>query len=330
VDDDAVPPFIPAGPEFRVNTTTPNRQQDAAVAADQFGNFVVVWASDDGVVDGWNVRARRYTADGAPAGAEFVVSATTFGHQSAPAVAMDHDGDFVVAWQAIGQPDDLLGGHRVYARRYDAAGQPKDAQEFPVSTAFAVHRLAPSVSMESDGDFVVAWLSSAAGVTGDIVARRFGANGSPLGDGFQVSSGTGGKAAPAVASDNGGNFMVTWRDTAATPDRVYARLYDAAGAAQGGEFPVGDMSPNANADDGPSVSSDGSFVIAWTGTDADGTGILARRYNWAGQAHGPAFVVNSITPGNQQQPAVAVDNLSGFYVTWYDPGQNGADVFVRA
>jgi hypothetical protein len=35
----------PIGPEFRVNSTTLNRQDTAAVAADADGDFVVAWAS---------------------------------------------------------------------------------------------------------------------------------------------------------------------------------------------------------------------------------------------------------------------------------------------
>jgi hypothetical protein len=84
---------------------------------DRDGNFVVVWASKDQDGDGWGVYARRYDASGP--GEEFRVNAATAGDQLNPSVAMNHLGEFVVAWSSKGQDGD---GWGVYARRYDATG----------------------------------------------------------------------------------------------------------------------------------------------------------------------------------------------------------------
>src|SRR5688500_7873895 len=56
-----------------------------------------------------------------PVGSEFRVNSTTENSQASPAVAMDADGTFVVAW-ASGAQDGSDSG--VYAQRYNAAGVP--------------------------------------------------------------------------------------------------------------------------------------------------------------------------------------------------------------
>ena len=55
------------------------------------------------------------------AGGELAVNAYTTNTQSLPAIGLDADGDFVVAWQSNGQDG---GGWGVYAQRYTAGGSP--------------------------------------------------------------------------------------------------------------------------------------------------------------------------------------------------------------
>ena len=89
--------------EFQVNTETAVNQRNPAIARDADGDFVVAWQSygQDGSGDG--IYAQRYNADGSAAGGEFLVNTETSGNQFGPAIALDVDGDFVVAWQSVGQ-----------------------------------------------------------------------------------------------------------------------------------------------------------------------------------------------------------------------------------
>ncbi len=63
---------VPQGGEISVNTFTTNRQQNASVAMDSSGDFVVAWESlyQDGSVYG--VYARRFDAAGMPQGGEII------------------------------------------------------------------------------------------------------------------------------------------------------------------------------------------------------------------------------------------------------------------
>ncbi len=107
------------GAEFQVNTYTNKAQITPDIAMDATGRFVVVWASDDQDGDDYGVFGQVFDAAGAKVGAEFQVNVTTARHQQAPAVAMDQDGDFVVAWQS-----EVAGDNKwdILARRFDADG----------------------------------------------------------------------------------------------------------------------------------------------------------------------------------------------------------------
>src|SRR5687768_18378024 len=120
---------------------------------DADGDFVVAWVShgQDGSDEG--LFAQRYTAAGVPAGGEFQVNTYTAFKQREAAVAMDADGDFVIAWQSLGQGGS---GGGVYAQRYTADGVPAGA-EFRVSTFTTDGQGSPAVAMSPDGNFVVAW-----------------------------------------------------------------------------------------------------------------------------------------------------------------------------
>jgi hypothetical protein len=120
--------------------------------------------------------AQRFDAAGVPQGAEFRVNAVVVGGiSSSPDVAMDADGDFVVAWFDYGDPLQ----YDVLARRYNAAGLPL-GNPFPVNTFTTSRQSFPAVAMNAEGEFVVAW--SSFGQDGDgsgVYAQRYGTRTTP-------------------------------------------------------------------------------------------------------------------------------------------------------
>jgi hypothetical protein len=104
--------IAPMGSEMQVNSYTTGPQANTAVAMDPDGNYVVVWGAAEGAGDNYGIFARRFNAAGVAQGDEFRVNTYTTDYQNAPSVAMDADGDFVVAWNSYG-PD--LGGGGKYA-----------------------------------------------------------------------------------------------------------------------------------------------------------------------------------------------------------------------
>jgi len=141
------------GQEFRVNTSTTGDQTDPFIATDSAGDFVVAWSSPDG--NGQGVCAQRYSAAGTPQGGEFRVNTYITTDQYCNAVAMDSAGDFVIPWQSALQDGNDWG---VYAQRYSAAGLPQGG-EFRVNTCTTGEQSFAAATMNSSGNFVIAWQS---------------------------------------------------------------------------------------------------------------------------------------------------------------------------
>jgi len=131
---------------------------------------VVAWQSFGQDGSGYGIYAQRYNAGGTTVGTEFQVNTETSSSQSNPAIAVDADGDFVVAWQSFLQDGSSNG---VYAQRYNAGGT-AFGTEFQVNTETLSNQGNPAIALDADGDFVVAWNSY--GQDGDeygVYAQRF-------------------------------------------------------------------------------------------------------------------------------------------------------------
>ncbi|MDH3913468.1 MAG: VCBS repeat-containing protein [Rhodospirillales bacterium] len=312
----------PVSPKFQVNDFTTHNQTDPAVAMDASGDFVVAWASYEQDGDGSGVFAQRFDAAGATQGFAFQVNSFTTNHQSKPAVAMDANGDFVVAWRSTGQDGDSYG---VFAQRFDVAGVAQ-GPEFQVNSYTAGKQMSAAVAMDAHGDFVVAW--SSYGQDGDgtgVFARRYDAAGVAQGPEFQVNSfTTSSQGAPALAMDAKGDFAVAWASSAqdGSDFGVFAQRFDAVGVAQGPEFQVNSYTSSGQFEPAVGLDADGDFVVAWTsaGQDGDGWGVFAQRFDAAGVAEGREFQVNTVTAGTQIRPTVAMDASGDFIVAWMSTG----------
>src|SRR5881396_2298102 len=72
----------PRGSEFRINAYTTGAQWQPAVTMGSRGDFVVVWASQDG--SGMSIQGRRYDTAGNPIGGEFLIDTLPTGFQTYP------------------------------------------------------------------------------------------------------------------------------------------------------------------------------------------------------------------------------------------------------
>lgn len=121
-------PFgTPFAGQFQLNEGTLGDQRQPAVAAAPDGSFVVTWCDDPGEVlgagdgSGSGVRARHVAATGIPTSASFVVNSITTGDQTAPAVAIASNGDFVLAWTSEISNGSDASGRSIQLRRFRAA-----------------------------------------------------------------------------------------------------------------------------------------------------------------------------------------------------------------
>jgi Matrixin len=306
------------GGEFRVNTTTTGDQEYPSVAMSPGGNFVVVWASANQDGSGWGVFGQQYSSLGVAIGGEFRVNTYTTGDQSYPDIAMDQNGDFVVTWASSGEDGS---GWGVYAQRYSASGAPIGG-EFRVNTTTTGDQTYPSVSMDSAGDFVIAWQSQNQDGSGwGVYAQRYNASGSKVGGEFLVNTVTGGdQTSPSVAMDGTGDFTIAWDSLSPGGGPVVdAQRYNSLGATVGGQFQVNTL-VEANLTH-PSVATDqsGDLLFTWSSYTNPATAqwnVMGRQFNASGVALGPEFQVNTSVGYNQMYANAAMNNQGQVVVDW--------------
>jgi hypothetical protein len=148
----------PLGPEFQVNALTSGSQIAPRLGMDPLsGDFVVAWESAWPTVE-YQVKARRYKADGTPRGDELLVSDGEPGSQGPLALAVAPGGEFLVAWRQTPSPPASC-PCPILARRFHADGTPV-APAFPVSSLVTGGMTTPSsVAVDGDGNFLVFWES---------------------------------------------------------------------------------------------------------------------------------------------------------------------------
>lgn len=311
------------GSQFRVNTYATNAQTAPVIAMDSLGSFVIAWQStgQDGSGDG--IYARRYGYDGVALAGEFRVNNSTGGDQRAPALAMEPDGDFVIAYQSSTIDGNGVG---IVARAYKASGSAV-ASEFRVNQFSTGDQQAPSVAMDGSGNFIVAWQSAGQDGAGDaVVARRYTATGSAIGSEFVVNQfTTGAQGAATVAANLDGSFTIAWQSPLqdGNGDTIVARLYDSAGSAVGSEFIANTFTTGNQSAPSIATSGAGDFAIAWQSALQDGSGdaVVARTFSAAGAPTSSEFVVNSFTTGAQSLPSISVEMDGDLVIAWQSAGQ---------
>ena len=330
----------PVGGEFLVNTTTAGAQTLPAVAMSPGGAFVVAWEGGDAAVQK-GVFARRYDAAGVPQGGEFLVNTTTANQQENPTVAMDADGDFVIAWQSFGQDHPLPGtDYGVYAQRFNAAGV-KQGGEFLVNQFTQDHQYFPSAGMDHAGNFVIAWHSihQGPGDTSQVYARRYGADGAAVTGEFRVSTrfDTSTNASnPSVAMDADGDWAVAWTSVGPEPQGALGVLVKRYGAAGGALFTevLANTQPGRN-QRLPSVATGagGDFVVVWESDETVPTSgpvcIWGQRFTAGGARIEGNFQVNVSVTGGQPLPSVATDDAGDFIAAWNTYGLDSAATVRR-
>lgn len=257
---------IAQGTEIQVSEfpdVMPTRQArglDPAIALLPDGGFVVAWTAAVFEIVDQNIRARVFGSDGLPQGDEFRAAAprdpnATF--EGGASVAANSSGEFVITWTEgpLDLEDDGFDSNNdlaISARRFNALGTAIGAR---LNVATVVEGFghtfggvfdAPSVAMDDDGEFVVAWqFDDEADLNHlQILARRYGAADNPVGELLTVNTNPddGSNGSPtALAIQADGDFFATWSTSNATADgHVYVRGFED----QGGPAPVPTVSFN--------------------------------------------------------------------------------------
>jgi hypothetical protein len=298
-----------------VNTSTTDDQTKPTMAMASDGRYVVVWAGN-GPGDDQGIFAQCYDPWGNRQGTEFRVNTTAVDVQQHPAVAINASGNFVVVWESRNQNGS---GWGVFGQRFAWPGTPA-GDEFPLSDVTANDQTAPAVAIDGAGNFVAAWLDSAA--SGYAYYRRFTADGAPQESAQRFerdSSAVDSEQSPALAMAPDGRWVAVWA-SAPLAWEVRVQRFSADGTRYGDQSTVNSASFASVA--GPRVAMDsaGRFLVVWTYGSVE---IAGRFFAWDGANPTDCFGVNTYLPGSQATPAVAIAADGQALIAWVSPAQNG-------
>lgn len=328
------------GSEFRVNAQTGERQTNAMVAMNASGDFVVAWnsATHDPATTG--VFVQRYAADGSARGGAIRVNAGERDIYALTAVAIAPDGGFIVVWPERGKglpvATNIVPSY-IMAQRYTADGTPKEGP-ITVQTSFLNNLRVPTVGIDNQGGFVVAWNSdaqpgyitatSSLGQFMGVYARRYGADGKALGLGFQADANTSGISVdrPVIAVAPSGAFALAWQTNTtgdwSTPG-VMLRRYDVNGNALAA--PVAVDAGKLKRKPAIAMGASGQIAVA-----AHSDGLYVRRYSSGGSAGATLRADGATTSNAILQPAVAIDASGRMIAAWQVDGLDGSGRGVYA
>jgi hypothetical protein len=320
------------GDEVLVNNdNTSGRQSRPSVAIDATGDVVVVWESDNGDGDSFGIFGQRYNSAGAEVGQNFQVNTTTTGLQTAPDVAMDDAGNFVVVYEDTSSGGE--GNYNLRARSYTAVGT--GGTEVLINSEAGNQQL-PDVSVNDAGTQAVvvyrddAQDGSGYGVAGLTFSPNFGGTPTGISAEFTANQTTAGNQdEPAVDMDADGDFVVAWHSGSEGSRDVYARRYNASATPLSNEFTVGSTTGDQYLSDvAVADGASGPFVVVYGSNQTGSYEVYAQRYDTTGAAQGSPIVVNDNTSGSQINPTVDADNFGNFVVAWEGNQTEDYDIYA--
>lgn len=232
------------------------------------------------------VLAQVIGPDGLPVGDPIVVSPDGTSFQKLPTPASDSLGHFFVTWEAE-NPD--TGLDEIFAQRYDNAGNPL-GDIFSVSPSSEGQQAEPSVTADTDNNFVVSWTRYALeDQPSSIEVQLFDVTGAPVGDTIGLPPDTGGGAATMslVQSDGQANLWVAWtvEDRRRGGGDVYAQRILRGGILSGRPIRISSTHAGVRRLAALRVQRDGSFRVVWEGLGAGGQGRGLRERRYDAQGH---------------------------------------------
>lgn len=262
---------------------------------------------------------------------EWRASTYAFSAQAEAALALDEEGNLVVAWSSRRQQE---GHYSVYAQRFSPRGVAIGG-ETQLSLWGQSHQQSPVLNTDEAGNLWAAWLSYGQdGHVGAIIARRLRPDLTGSSEICVNEQGRGHQFDPVIASNDRGQTLVVWRSTPhpKQPARLFGRLLDADGKPLTSEFTIS-AAVAARGEVAPAVcaTSDGGFAVAYAVLDnkRKPAGIRLQRVDATGKRLGDEIDVATQHRTTAIEPAVIASDQT-LVVAWLDAASDGDDYGVLA
>ncbi len=309
------------GSETLVNTFTEGEQERPALAVNNNGDFLVVWASHSGTSESiFDIKARLFKSNTATAG-EFLVNTTTAKSQTNPSAAASGNGNYVVVWESWDQDGSDRG---VFAQILDADGNPVGS-EFQVNTTTAYSQAKPAVKFMPNGNFVVVWESWRQDIATPygygVFGKIFASDGSVVKDEFQINTYTNDyQWFGDIETFTDNSFIVVWCswEQDGYDGGIYMQQFDAAGNRIESEILVNRTTAYYQWLPRIRRFVDNGFAVAWSSWQTDGSreGVYTQTYDRNLKKLSFETRLNDVVEGYQWEPDFATFGADQIIAVW--------------
>jgi len=240
--------------------------------------------------------------------------------QAWPVIAENGNGKILIAWTDLRGPDP-----GIYGQFISSEGN-KIGQNFLLIEQGEYQSFKfLSMSMDSVGNFVLAWMAITSDGSRKILAQSFLPDATPLSPLLVVSGEYQFNYLVDVALNQQGQFIVVWTtDGQYAIGEVVAQIYQLDGTPVGKNFTTWN-DPNNGLVFYPSVSidTDGNFLIVSEGRANDTTAVYYRKYSPDGQPLTSYIRVNDDNTTISGNTNIATDRMGNFVVIW----ESSSDIY---
>ena len=193
------------------------------------------------------------------------------------------------------------------------------------------------VNIPTNETMYVVWQDETQGVNGtsEIYFKKSTDGGSSFGDTINLSNNTGDSTDPYLASSNGMNVYVVWRDDSAGTEQIYFKRSSDGGAS----FETGlseqltlsnNTAKNQDAIEPQVVSDESNVYVIWSQGDFDSnlTDIFFKRSTDGGASFGDAINLSNSFNTHSTLPSLALLNET-VYTAWNEGPFNSGEVYYR-
>ena len=318
------------GPDFRISGSfgTGDCSSPEVAFNEVNDEYLVVWQDTRALeVRGWDVYARRVSADGRRIGGDFRIGESAGSDQRIPSVAHNRFSNrYLIVW---GDDRNLTtSGWDIYGQRLKPSGKPAGS-EFRIATSSAPTDECPKAVIHNpiSNRFLVVW-TDAQYEWENVYGQVLKPTGVPAGDDFRINGAPidTGMTRPAVALNEVRNqYLVAWTSGGdqAPEWRVEGRRIKASGKLAGDPIDINLSIPAQR--EQPAVSHDPStdrYLAVWLALDQV---VYGRHLRATGRPTGDAFPISDpAVTYREQWPRVTGNPIDGRHlVFWITPSLDG-------
>ena len=293
---------------IQVNTYTSSDQEYPDLTASDEGNLFTAWDSSyqDGSLDG--IYSDFLNSEGTPISTEFRVNTYTSNQQEQPSITLLSNNYLAYAWTC--QDGSLFG----------VCGKIIDQNRNPKSSEYTINSHTSS-SQEKVRQTALNDKLAATWVDKDqlhIYVKLISNTGTLLSNDIQVSSNQDQidvNSRPDIATlSNGDGFVIAYGTVNNYEYGVSLQVFNNNGEKVGPTIQVNDAPLSYATKPSIAVQTDGTFIVAYTGDDSDGSGIVARTFTpiqTTSPSSNPTYSPPTLSPSSSY-PTLNPINISKF------------------